>query len=188
MGLEARTLSRFAYYLVTPAFVFSVFSTAKIALQLALRMGLYMVAVTLAGVVISLLIARFFRAPPKMVAAYVLLAAFGNVGNFGLPIIQFKLGEGALVAASFYFLIGSTLGFMVGVTAATWHKGTRLGAVVAACKTPAVIAVLPAILFNWFDIPVPLFLARSTAVGRCAHPHHADHAGGATGWHGPAAL
>ena len=73
LGLEARTLSRFAYYLVTPAFVFSVLSTAKIALQLALRMGLYMVAVTLAGVGISLLIARFFTDGTSSPVSFVLV-------------------------------------------------------------------------------------------------------------------
>ena len=99
-----------------------------------------------------------------MTAAYVLVAAFGNVGNFGLPIIQFKLGELALVAASFYFLILSVYGFMVGVTAATWHQGTRLRALWMAFKTPAVLAVLPAFLVNWFDWPLPLFIGRAVGL------------------------
>jgi predicted permease len=97
-----------------------------------------------------------------LVAAYVLIAAFGNVGNFGLPVIRFKLGEEALLAASVYFLIANTFGFVVGVTAATWRKGSnRWSALRAAFSTPGVVAVLPAFLVNWLDIPVPLFVERA---------------------------
>ncbi|MCB1842050.1 MAG: AEC family transporter, partial [Halioglobus sp.] len=87
-----------------------------------------------------------------------------NVGNFGIPIIQFRLGEEALVAASFYFLILSVYGFMVGVTAATWHQGAGIRALWMAFKTPAVLAVIPAFLVNWFDWPLPLFVSRAVGL------------------------
>lgn len=164
LQLDARTLSRFAYFIVTPSFVFNVFSSAEIEVGVAVRMALYIIAVTTGTVLVAWLIARLLGCSGEMTAAYVLAAAFGNVGNFGLPIVAFKIGEGALVVASFYFLVLSTYGFIVGVTAATWHKGAGLRAVGMAFKTPAVIAVLPAFLVNWFDLPVPLFLNRAVGL------------------------
>lgn len=164
LKLEASTLSRFAYYLVTPAFTFNIFSAAEIRADLALRMALYIVVVTGATVVVAWLVARLLGCPPTMTSAYVLAAAFGNVGNFGLPIVQFKLGESAMVAASFYFLVLSFFGFVVGVTAATWHQGTGIRAVWAAFKTPAVLAVIPAFLVNYFDLPLPLFVSRAAGL------------------------
>ncbi|MEZ4865367.1 MAG: AEC family transporter [Caldilineaceae bacterium] len=164
LQMEARTLSRFAYFIIMPAFTFNIFSVAEIPFTLALHMAAFIVVVTIGTVLSAWLIARLLRCSPEMTAAYVLAAAFGNVGNFGLPIVQFRFGEAALVAASFYFLVLSFFGFVVGVTAATWHKGSGLSAVGAAFKTPAVVAVLPAFLFNWFDIPVPLFVGRAVGL------------------------
>lgn len=164
LKLEATTLSRFAYYLVMPAFTFNIFSAAEIRADLALRMALFIVVVTGATVVVAWLVARLLGCSPTMTSAYVLAAAFGNVGNFGLPIVQFKLGESALVAASFYFLVLSFFGFVVGVMAATWHQGTGLRAVGAVFKTPAILSVIPAFLVNYFDLPLPLFVSRATGL------------------------
>jgi predicted permease len=162
LQLEARTLSKLSYYVLVPAFIFNVFSNAEIELGLALRMAGYIIAVTLVGIVVSYAAARLLGAGPQLVAAYILVAAFGNVGNFGLPVIRFKLGEEALLAASFYFLIANTFGFVVGVMAATWRQGAnRWSAVWKAFSTPGVIAVVPAFLVNWLDLPVPIFVERS---------------------------
>lgn len=161
LGLEARTLSRLSYYVLVPAFIFNIFSEAEIQAALAARMGLYITVVTLAGVLLAFAAARLLRRPAEMVAAYVLIAAFGNVGNFGLPIIQFKLGDEALVAASFYFLVANTVGFVIGVVAATWGRSSPGRAVWSALTTPGVAAVLPAALVNWLDIAVPLGLNRA---------------------------
>jgi predicted permease len=162
LQLEARTLSKLSYYVLVPAFIFNVFSSAEIAPGLAATMAVYIIAVTLVGIVVSYTVARLLGAGPQLVAAYVLVAAFGNVGNFGLPVIRFKLGEEALLAASAYFLIANTFGFVVGVMAATWRKGgSRWRAVWSAFSTPGVAAVLPAFLVNFLDIPVPLFVERS---------------------------
>jgi predicted permease len=164
LQLDARTLSRFAYYILTPAFLFNVLSGATIPATLAVRMALFMLAVATGGIVIAYLIARAARLSPEVTAAHLLVAAFGNVGNFGLPIIQFKLGDAALAPASFYFLVLSIFGFVVGVMAATWRKGSGAGAMLAAFRTPAIIAGLLAFVVNWLAVPVPLFAERGVSL------------------------
>ena len=42
---------------------------------------------------IGFAVARALRQPPEITAAYVMLAVFGNVGNFGLALVQFRFGE-----------------------------------------------------------------------------------------------
>lgn len=157
-------MSRFSYYILVPAFVFGQFSTAEIQANLALRMALYMIVVTLGGVLISLIVAWLRGVAAPMKAAYVLIAAFGNVGNFGLPIIQFKLGDSGILPATFYFLIGITFGFIVGVSAATWQRGSGRGAIGSAFSTPGVVALLPALLFNGSGVAPPLFLSRAVSL------------------------
>lgn len=165
LQLDARTLSKLSYYILVPAFIFDVFSAAEIELGLAARMAGYIMAVTAGGILVSAAVARLLGAGRELMAAYVLIAAFGNVGNFGLPIIQFKLGDAALLAASVYFLVASTFGFIIGVTAATWDKGAnRWRAVLTAFTTPGVLAVLPAFLVNLLGVQPPLFLDRAVGL------------------------
>ncbi|BAL98594.1 MULTISPECIES: AEC family transporter [Caldilinea] len=165
LGLEPRTLSKLAYYLLVPAFVFNVFSKAEVQVELTVRMAVFFIAVTLGAILVSFLVARLSGAKAELAAAYVLVAAFGNVGNFGLPIIDFKVGAEGLLPASVYFLVGSTFGFLVGVMAATWHRdGGRWRAAWAAFTTPGVLAVVPAFLVNSLQAPIPAFIERSVAL------------------------
>ncbi len=165
LDLNARTVSRLAYFVLVPPFIFNVFSAADIEAGLAARMILFILVVTALSATVAFLIARGLGRSPEMIGAYVLIAAFGNVGNFGFPIIQFALGDEALVDAAVYFLAVSTFGFVVGVIAATLTKsgerGNVLGALLAVFKTPGVLAVIPALLFNAFGWQLPLFAGRA---------------------------
>lgn len=160
LEIEARSVSRYAYFALTPAFLFNVFSTAQIEANLALRMVLFAVTGTLLMALAGYVLARVMRCSTEMTAAFVLICVFGNVGNFGFPIIEFKYDEGALVDASLYFIVMSTLGFIVGVGAATISSGGGLGAILSVFKTPAIIAAIVAVAANLFGVSVPLFVER----------------------------
>ena len=164
LQLEARTLSRTAYYVFIPAFVFSIMSTAQIDAAIIFQMIIFMVIVMslLAGVAYG--VAKLLRRSALVTAAYILIATFPNVGNFGLPIISFKLGEIALTDATMYFLIMMTLGFIFNVGVANLYKGNNLTALIEVLKTPALIALVPALLVNWANIPVPLMADRLTGL------------------------
>ncbi|MCB0046525.1 MAG: AEC family transporter [Caldilineaceae bacterium] len=165
LGIEARSPSRMAYYILVPPFIYNIFKDAEIEPGLALRMSLYILAVTLVTVAAALVIALAIRrTAPPMTAAYVLLAVFGNVGNFGLPIIEFGMGKEALVAASLYFIVILSLGFIVGVMAANWYRGGGLQAVWKAFTTPAILALPPALIVNYFDLTTPLFIDRAVTL------------------------
>jgi len=164
LGLEARTLTKFAYYILVPAFIFNILSAATLEASLAIKMIAFMVIIQLGCLFLALLAGWILRASGTVTAAYVLVATFANVGNFGLPIIEFKLGKEALVGGSIFLLATTTTAFIVGVAAANWHKKSGIGAALAVFKTPALIAVVPALLFNWFQIKPPLFAGRAIAL------------------------
>ena len=98
-----------------------------------------------------------------MTGAYVLISVFPNVGNFGLPIVQFAFGPDALIVATIYFIVMLTISFIIGVAAANWHHGSNLRSLLAVIKTPAVIAVLPALFFKMLGGP-PLVIQRPAAL------------------------
>lgn len=164
LGLEARTLSRVAYFLLVPAFNFNILSTAQIDFGVARRMIVYITIVEVACALAALVVARLLRRSPEMTGAYILIAVFPNVGNFGLPIVQFAFGPDALVAATIYFVAINLISFVIGVAAANWHRGSNLRMMVAVFKTPALLAVPPALLFNLSGTPPPLAVARPIAL------------------------
>lgn len=162
LGLDSRTLSRFAYFILIPAYVFDVLSSAQIDAALAGRMTAFAVAVHLGCAAAGYLVARALRRPPQLVAAYTLIAVFGNVGNFGIPIIRFRFpgDEQAIVAGTVYFIAISSTAFAVSVAAANWHKGSALRSMLAVLKTPALIAVPPALLVSWLGWQLPPIVLR----------------------------
>lgn len=164
LGLEARTLSRTAYFILIPAFIFNIISTSTIDLDVALRMIAFAAVVHILIALIGGGLAALLGRSPQMIGAYTLIAVFGNVGNFGLPIIEFHLGEEALAAATVYFLAILLVSFVVGVMAANWTTGGSVAAVLAVFQTPALIALVPAALVNGFAIPVPILITRITGL------------------------
>jgi malate permease and related proteins len=159
LELDTRTLTRFAYFLLTPAFVFNIIGKADVSAALALRMIGFIAVVEIGLALLGFLVARLLRRPSKMVGAYILIAVFGNVGNFGLPLIEFRLGEEALIPATVFFVSVSMIAFTIGVAAATGSQGSKLNALFSVLRTPAIIALPFALLFNATGGP-PLFLDR----------------------------
>ncbi len=164
LGLQARTLSRTAYYLFIPAFVFEIIRPVHLAAGEAFRMIGFIAAVHLTCGAIGFAVARLMGRSREMIAAFVLIAVFGNTGNFGLSLIEFRLGHEGMVSATIYFLGLTVITFAVGVGAATWARGGSMRAILAVFKTPALIAFAVALAVNLGDIPVPLFLGRLTGL------------------------
>ena len=164
LALDPRTLSRTAYYLFIPAFVFNAVSTAEIEANLIGRMVSFALVVHILIALVGYLVARLLGRSPQMIGAYVILAVFGNVGNFGLPLITFRLGEEAVFAATIYFLTILFVSFVISVAAANWNKGSGWQAMLEVFKTPALLALVPALLINGIDYTPPLMVSRITTL------------------------
>lgn len=159
LSLDARTLSRFAYFVLTPAFVFGYMSTASLDPILAARMIGFISAVYLGSTAIAFALARLLRRDKQTTAAYIMMAMFGNVGNYGLPISKFAHGDAAIVPSAIFFLANLVLAFVVCVWVASGGGG-KLRAITNVLKTPALIALAPALIFNVLDVRWPLFVTR----------------------------
>ena len=161
LGLEARTLSRVAYYIISPAFVLTILGSAKLEAQLTARMIGFITLTYLISMALAMLVAKLLKRPRSMIAAYAMIAVFGNVGNFGLPISQFAQGKEALIPGTVYFLANMVLGFVVCVAIAQLMKGGNpLQAAFKVVKTPSLLALPPALIINYFDITLPPLIAR----------------------------
>jgi hypothetical protein len=160
LRLESRTLSRLAYYVLTPAFVFQVISTARIELGLAARMVAFITLVSVGSVALAFAVARLLRCSRQMTISYMMIASFGNVGNFGLPISQFAQGNAALLPATLYFLANLVFALVLCVMLANAGRGRLVHALGRVASTPALLALIPALVVNVTGVQVPAVIAR----------------------------
>ena len=160
LKIDARSLSRTAYFVFIPAFVFNIISEAKIDSELALQMLSFILVAQIAVALLGFLVGKALRQSREITAAFVLIATFGNVGNFGLPLIVFRLGESARTYATVYFVATVFISFVICVGVASWARSGGVTAVFSVFKTPALIALIPALVFNITDVEVPIFLSR----------------------------
>lgn len=160
LQLQASTLTRTAYYVFVPAFIFQAISSAEIQLDSALKMVFFIVVSHLLAALIAGGIGRVLGRSREVIAAFVMIASFGNVGNYGLAMIRFHLGEQAMVPATLYFVAITLSAFIVCVGAAGWAHGGSKGALWGVLKTPALWALPPALLVSVGGVTVPLMLSR----------------------------
>jgi predicted permease len=160
LRLESRTLSRLAYYVLAPAFVFQVISTARIELGLAARMVAFITLVYVGSVALAFAVARLLRCSRQMTISYMMIASFGNVGNFGLPISQFAQGNAALLPATLYFLANLVFALVLCVMLANAGRGRLVHALGCVANTPALLALIPALVVNVTGVQVPAVIAR----------------------------
>lgn len=160
LKIEARSLSRTAYFVFIPAFVFSIISEAKIELDQVFQMLGFVFTAQIAVAFLGYLVGKALRQSKEITAAFILIATFGNVGNFGLPLIVFRLGETARTFATVYFVATVFISFVICVGVASWASSGGVTAVFSVFKTPALIALIPALVFNIADVEVPIFLSR----------------------------
>ncbi len=164
LGLDAKTLSRAAYYVFVPAFTFDVISRSRVPLASAGRMAAYAVVTHLAFGALAFVLARLLRRSREVTAAYVMLAVFGNVGNFGLALVTFRLGDAALAPATIYFVVILLTSFVVCVGVAAWTRGGGLSAASSVFRTPALVVAVPAAFVSAAQAELPLVVSRTVGL------------------------
>ncbi len=164
LKLDPRVLARTTYYIFVPALVFDIFSKAGIRADQAFRMVAYIGTVYIILALTAFAVGRLLGRPREIIGVYVLIAVFSNNGNFGLPLLEFRLGKEALVPGTFYMLALLLISFTIALTAVNWAKGRGMRAVFSVLKTPALLAFVPAAFFSMTGIPVPAFAARMTSL------------------------
>ena len=96
----------------------------------------------------------------EVIAAFVIVAIAGNVGNYGIAVIIFRLGETATAPATFFYVIMSAAIFIGSVGIAGWAHGGGGGIVHGLLKTPAIWALVMGLVASGNDLVLPTMLSR----------------------------
>jgi predicted permease len=161
LPIDSRSIGRVIFYLFSPVLVFNLLIKNDLPLnEMGLTMAFCLAEFLVMGL-IALIVARLIQLDRLTTTAVLLTVAFGNTGNYGLPLALFAFGEGALAYATIYFVTTSILFNTVGVMIASLGHLDLKQAALGMLKVPTVYAVLLAALINQLRVTLPLPLERT---------------------------
>lgn len=161
LGVDVASLSKLAYWIFGPAFAIEIFSESTLAGDTAARLSIAALIGMVAAAVVAWGAATLIGLSPSERSADVMTSAYGNVGNAGLAISAFALGDDALPAAGVLMIVINMAGMTLGITLATSQSGGLLRAVRTALVAPMTIAALVALVMNLVDVSLPLAADRT---------------------------
>ncbi len=164
LTVDSRTIGRMVFYIFSPLLVFNLMVTSRLNLQQALTTVEYTAAVIAIMGSIAFILGKLFRLERSHLLAVVLTVAFGNTGNYGLPLVKFAFGDEALAVASIFYVTTTILFNTVGVVIASLGHLDLKSAILGVFKLPILYAVTVALLVKGFGVEIPLPLSRTIEI------------------------
>ena len=164
LTVDSRTIGRMVFYIFSPLLVFNLMVTSQLNLTQALTTVGYTAAVIVIMGTLAFLLGKLFKLHRAHLLAVVLTVAFGNTGNYGLPLVKFAFGDEALAVASIFYVTTTILFNTVGVVIASLGHLDLKSAILGVFKLPILYAVMIALLIKGFGISVPLPLSRTIEI------------------------
>lgn len=161
LNVDVGGLSRLAYNVFGPAFIFAVLAGADLQRGVVVRLVLAGLAGMAAAVVLAVLWSRITGVGYALTAAVAITSSYGNVGNAGLAIVAFSLGEQALATAGVLMLTINLTGLVLSVGLAEARSRSPLPALGRALATPMAVAGAVSLLVNLSGVDLPVVVDRS---------------------------
>ena len=163
LGLDATTLSKLAYWILGPAFVFNIFSTTTLDAETAFKLVLAGIASVIAAAIAALLLSPAMGLKGAAMSATVMSSAYGNVGNAGLAICVFALGEDSLDRAGVLMITIMFFGTLLAVWLGTRQTQSSTKAALDAVASPMIAAGIVGFVFNVLAFTPPLVVGRAVS-------------------------
>jgi predicted permease len=168
LSIDSRSLGRVVFYIFSPILVFNLLAHTELdSVEILTTMG-YAVAISFIVGLLAFLIGKLLGLERPALMAVILTAAFGNTGNYGLPVVSFAFGKDALAFATLFFVMNSILFNTAGVLIASLGHMDFKTALAGLFKVPTVYAVILAGLLNRFQLAMPVPLARTIELASSA--------------------
>ena len=160
LKLDHSALSRVAYWILGPAFAFDVLFDAQVEPELVAKVTIVCLVGMLAAVTFAATASVVAGFSYPVGAATVMTAAYGNVGNAGIAISIFALGDQVLPIAVIALLAINVTGLSGGVALASAQTVSPWRAIFVALAAPMTAASGVALILNVFDVGVPVAVDR----------------------------
>ncbi len=160
-----RTLSSLVFYVFTPCLAFSSLASSDVGVEEVGRIGLFVVVTTTIIGGIAWALACLLHLSPPDTSSLLLVAMFGNVGNYGLPFNELAFGQRGSERAVIYMIVSSVLVFSLGILVAARVQGSAPSQMLSKmAHLPIVYALLLAGLARLGVLPVPDPIQKAVAI------------------------
>jgi hypothetical protein len=149
-------LNTVTVYVLAPALVFHSLATTELAAGTLADVVLAVVAYHAVMILVAEGVGRVLGGTTTGISAIVLVSAFPNSGNFGVPVSEFAFGETGRATAVLYLTAQAVLMYTVGVYVAS--RGNSEGALAGVRRVftvPLVYAVLAALAARALNLVPP---------------------------------
>jgi hypothetical protein len=154
--IDPGPLNTVTVYVLAPALVFHSLATTTLAVGTLVEVAVGVVAYIAAMIVLAEGVGRLVGGTTTGVSAIVLVSAFPNSGNFGIPVSEFAFGETGRATAVLFLTVQSVLMYTVGVyIAARGNSEGALAGVRRVFTVPLVYAVLAALGMRALELVPP---------------------------------
>ncbi len=164
LTVDSRSLGRVVFYVFSPLLVFDLMIKSKLNLQQAFTTVAFTASVIAVMGLIAFLLGKLFRLERPLLLAVILTVAFGNTGNYGLPLVKFAFGDDALAVASLFYVTTTILFNTVGVVIASIGHMDLKSAVLGLFKLPSIYGVTLALLIKGNGVQLPLPISRTIEI------------------------
>ncbi len=161
LSIESRGLGRVVFYVFSPILVFDLLLHSELSSGAILSTIGFVLSICLLTGLLALGIGKLWGFERPVLMAILLTSAFGNTGNYGLPLVSFAYGDAALAIATIYFVTSSVLFNTAGVVIASLGHLDLRTAVIGLFKVPSVYGVVLAALLNHYHLLLPTPLERT---------------------------
>lgn len=163
LGLDTTTLSKLSYWILGPAFVFNIFATTTLEADTAAKLVAAGAGTVVVGAVVGVALSPMLGLRGAAASATVMSSAYGNVGNAGLAICVFALGNDALDRAGVLMVTIMFFGTLLAVWLGTRQTQSAFRAAVDALVSPMIAAAIVGFLFNVVDGDLPTVADRAVS-------------------------
>jgi len=163
--VDPQPLNTAVVYVLAPALVFHSLAVTELAAGTLARVAVGVVGFTAGMLAVGELVGRIAGYEDSMAGALLLVAAFSNSGNLGIPVSDFAFGDVGRQTAVLFLSVQSVLVYTAGVYIASRSGGSSgLAGVRRVFYIPLVYAVLAALGARGLGIVPPAETAGMEAI------------------------
>jgi predicted permease len=155
-GVDVDPLNTVTVYVLVPALVFDSLATTSLDPATLAGIAMGVLGFTVVMVAVSEAVGRLFGETDPLLSALVLVAAFSNSGNYGVPLSSFAFGAAGRSTAVVFMTAQGVLLYTLGVYIAARSSDRSLASGLKQVVTiPLVYAVVAALGARWLGVVPP---------------------------------
>jgi predicted permease len=151
-------------YLLMPAFAFTALLPVDFRSEEPIKITFFAFLLAIAMLAVAFVIVRAARLDRPTSSAFMLTAAFPNLGNYGLSVVLLAYGRDGVAIGAILFAVQSLFGITLAIFIASSGHAPLLRSLGEVFRQPTIYAVAAALFFNLTRIPVPGFVNSALAL------------------------